>query len=51
MIAIYAEMFVGCSVGFELVTNEDIFEDEPAYYLSIDLFVFRILFQWMKGIS
>ena len=49
MILIDAEPITGCSVGFELVTGEDLFDENQSYYLVLDLFIFRIVFTWMKG--
>jgi hypothetical protein len=49
MILIDAELIAGCSVGFELVTGDDIFENDQSYYLELDLFILRIVFTWMKG--
>jgi hypothetical protein len=49
MILIDAEAITGCSVGFELVTGEDLFEDNQSYYLVLDLFILRFVFTWMKG--
>ena len=49
MILIDAEAIAGCSVGFELVSSKDIFEDNQSYYLVLDLFILRIVFTWMKG--
>ena len=49
MILINAEAIAGCSVGFELVSSEDIYEDNQSYYLVLDLFILRIVFTWMKG--
>ena len=46
MITCTLECISGCVVGAEHVYGGDLYDDNDSHYLSIDLFFFRLIFEF-----